>query len=157
MDVATLISQTVPDILAAITGSPVRTVTETEIFGDEERSTSIVAVSGLKGDISGILAMRCSQRTAENLFDRVVDGYAKKSDDNVRDLIAEILNLIIGQIKAGLLIKGKEVRHSIPSVLSYDPDTPFPYAFDSEPPIVLDSDVGRFHIHFVPMEEGLQP
>ncbi|MDZ7372342.1 MAG: chemotaxis protein CheX [candidate division KSB1 bacterium] len=156
MDVTTLLGQTVPEILSAITGSKVTPVEEPQAFWEERDEPALTAMSGLRGDVNGILALRCDRRTAIKLFERVVVGHAQANEENVRDLLAEILNLVIGQIKAGLLFQGKEVRHSLPSVLSEEGESEL-YGFESEPPLILDSDLGRFEVHFVPMEEYESP
>jgi|GEM_PF-5417575 CheY-specific phosphatase CheX len=152
MDVTTLLGQTVPETLSAIIGAPVTPVDESENLWLDHQMTGLMAMSGLRGDVNGILALRCNQVTALRLFERVVNGYVQANEDNVRDLLAEVLNLVIGQIKAGLLFQGKQVRHSHPSVLSDDGSAEF-YNLESEPPLVLDSEVGRFYVHFIPMEE----
>lgn len=157
MDVATLLSQTVPEILAAITGAPVKVKSSLESqLESESNGQSLTAMSGLRGDVSGMVAMRCSRQTAERLFEKVVDGYAQKNEDNVRDLMAEVLNLVIGQIKAGLLFRGKQVQHSIPSVFSDDGEPFTAFTLGSEPPLVLESEVGEFRIHFVPTDESFE-
>lgn len=157
MDVAILLSQTVPDILSAITGAPVTTLSDAfEGLPEDENSRMLVAMSGLRGDVNGIVALACSEQTAANLFERVVDGYVKRTEENVRDLMAEVLNLVVGHMKAGLFVKGKRTQHSIPSVLSCQADTDLPHFFETEPPLLLESVVGRFSIYFVPEEASLE-
>ncbi|NOZ57906.1 MAG: chemotaxis protein CheX [Calditrichaeota bacterium] len=153
MDVDTLLAQTAPDIVGALVGAPAKAVTEVPIY-EPKAERALVAMSGLQGDLNGVLSVRCSHETAEKLFDHVVQGNAAKTEDAIRDLVAEVLNLLVGQLKANLAYQGKSVRHSLPSVFSEDEqDGPIDVLGGSSP-IILETEVGPLEIQFTPIEES---
>lgn len=152
MDVETLLAQTAPDIVGALVGAPAKAVTEIPVYESDNRQ-ALVAMSGLQGDLNGVLSVRCSRETAEKLFDHVVQGNAAKTEDSIRDLMAEVLNLLVGQLKANLMYQGKTVQHSLPSVFSEDEGGgAFEMLADSTP-IILETEVGPLEVQFTPVEE----
>jgi chemotaxis protein CheX len=77
----------------------------------------ISGVIGLAGDATGSVAITFSEEIAKRIYAGMVGQEATALDDDVRDAVGEIANMIAGGAKATLSKEGYDFRIAIPSII----------------------------------------
>jgi len=91
-------------------GQPLRS--RDEVFVD-----GISGLVGMAGCYRGMLAIHCSSRVAKDITGNFLGIDIEEVDDDVKDAIGEMANMLAGSIKTSLSRKGKEIKLSIPSAV----------------------------------------
>jgi chemotaxis protein CheX len=111
-----LMDADVRDIFTTMVGAEVSqsrtTVTETK-FKD-----SVSAMVGFAGSYTGMISINAPQKLAMSFASQMLGMEVTEFDDDVRDALGEIANMIGGSFKHHFVKDGHEVRISTPSVIS---------------------------------------
>jgi chemotaxis protein CheX len=111
-----LLDGDVRDIFSTMVGtnvSPSRTVvTNTKFKG------CVTAMVGLAGVFNGMICINVPQELAMTITSQMLGMEITECDDDVRDALGEITNMVGGSFKRHLVKDGHEVRLSTPSVMS---------------------------------------
>lgn len=78
----------------------------------------ISGMLGLAGDLRGMLAMHCPRELAAEITSRMLGEDVGDRDEDIRDAIAEIVNMIAGGIKAAFASEGKALELAVPTTVS---------------------------------------
>jgi chemotaxis protein CheX len=106
----------VRDIFSTMVGmevSPSRTTDTVTTFKD-----CVSAMVGFAGSFSGMVSINTPQMLAMTFASQMLGMDVAEFDDDVRDALGEIANMIGGSFKHHLVKDGHEVRLSTPSVIS---------------------------------------
>ena len=79
--------------------------------------SEVTGFIGLAGDVAGYISVHCSRRQATDFTARLIGGELDDitSDDDVRDAVGEITNMVAGNMKTALSRKGT-VEIALPTV-----------------------------------------
>lgn len=88
------------------------------VGGDYTAEADYTACICLAGKISGMLAFHCSQEFASNCCSLISGDDSEPSEENLRDTVGEIANMIAGSVKRAISSKLDLIDISIPSVIS---------------------------------------
>jgi chemotaxis protein CheX len=78
---------------------------------------SVSAIVGMAGTNKGMLAIHIPAATALVITSSFLMMEVTEVDDDVKDAIGELANMVAGSIKADLTEQGQEFKLSIPSVV----------------------------------------
>ena len=81
---------------------------------------SVSAMVGFAGSFNGMISINAPQKLAMDFASRMLGMDVTEFDDDVRDALGEIANMIGGSFKHHFVKDGHEVRLSTPSVISGD-------------------------------------
>lgn len=81
---------------------------------------SISGIVGLAGTYQGMLAIHASEGVALEITKDFLGLESEEIDDEVKDAIGELANMIAGSVKPELSPNGKDIQLSIPSVIYGD-------------------------------------
>ncbi len=102
------------------------------------------AVIGLTGKAVGTIVLSLTRQTALNVLYRMVDVETQEINDDVRDAVGELTNIVAGQTKAQL--EPLQLRISIPSIIE-GRDHVIHYPSGIQPiSILFDSEIGAFSV-----------
>lgn len=82
-----------------------------------ECNDSITGMLGFSGDIKGVLSIHCPEAVAFELTSLMLGMDVAEINDDVKDAIGEISNMVTGGLKHRLLTEGKTLELSIPSAI----------------------------------------
>jgi chemotaxis protein CheX len=78
----------------------------------------VTAMVGLAGSYNGMISLSTPQRMAMAIASHMLGMDITRCDDDVRDALGEVANMIGGSFKHHFVKDGHEVRLSTPSVIS---------------------------------------
>lgn len=112
------INRYVPEVMQTMVG-----ISATSGSGNPNspQPTSLVGVTGsigLSGKVNGMVYTAFPYATAQGVAEKILGGSA--SDQEVSDVVAELTNMITGNLKSQLCDMGFNCSLSIPSVVSGD-------------------------------------
>ncbi len=81
---------------------------------------TVSGMLGLSGDLQGILNIHCSYAAAKQITSNLLGMEVESIDEDVRDAIGEIANMIAGGLKAGLASHNLNVNLSTPTTIAGD-------------------------------------
>jgi len=84
--------------------------------GDE--SLEITAMVGLAGQVSGILSVRCSPKSAAHMASRMLGVDPEKAGPEMWDAMGEICNMVAGNFKNKITGLGDGCMLSVPTVIT---------------------------------------
>ena len=79
---------------------------------------SISGIIGLAGNIKGLLAIHLPTQVALAVTTAFLGMDVEEIDDDVRDAIGELANMLGGNLKSAIDPKGSEIQLSMPSCVS---------------------------------------
>lgn len=88
------------------------------IDGKEEIFSHISAMIGLSGDITAMISIHCSGYIAMEIAGAMLDTEYDDIDDDVKDSLGEIVNMVAGCLKTSFADDGLDVTLSIPTTVS---------------------------------------
>jgi chemotaxis protein CheX len=95
-----------------------------EIVPGEERKvassslqTNISSMIGLAGDLRGVLAIHCPDSVARAITGSLLGMVVEELDEDVKDAIGEIANMVAGGLKASLATQGTKVNLALPATV----------------------------------------
>lgn len=78
---------------------------------------SVSAVLGLSGGLRGMLAVHCPNKVATEICGKLLGKIPGDVDEDTRDSIGEIANMVAGGVKKGLLDQQYEIELAVPSII----------------------------------------
>ena len=88
----------------------------TPVCGDsEEPDADMTSMIGLAGDLKGILAVKCPAPVAMEITGAMLGMEVDALNEDVKDAIGEIANMIAGGLKVALIDCGRKVELAIPT------------------------------------------
>ncbi|HEB51389.1 MAG TPA: chemotaxis protein CheX [Desulfobulbus sp.] len=79
--------------------------------------TNISSMIGLAGDLKGLLSVHCPRQVALAVSGAMLGMEPEELDDDVKDAMGEIANMVAGGLKASLLEAGSNVELAIPTTV----------------------------------------
>lgn len=111
---------------------------------ESPRGSHVSGVVCVSGGASGNIVVRLPRSAALEALKRMTGTEATEIDDQVRDAVGELTNMIAGSAKSALA--DRELVLSAPQVVAGEADDAA-YAADAQPFCILfDSDLGSFQI-----------
>lgn len=80
-------------------------------------SCNLTGLLGLAGDLRGSLALHWPLHVAEDITGRLLGEVADYPEGDVADAMAEVTNMIAGEIKSACGCEGKKLELSVPSTV----------------------------------------
>lgn len=80
-------------------------------------SSNITSMIGLGKDIRGMLSVHCPEVVAKDITGTFLGMEVEELDDDVKDAIGEIANMIAGNIKVSFAADGKNIELAIPTTV----------------------------------------
>jgi chemotaxis protein CheX len=84
---------------------------------DLSLKNSISGIIGMAGSIKGLLAIHLPNQTALEVTTAFLGMDVENIDDDVRDAIGELANMLGGSLKSALDPKGSDIKLSMPSTI----------------------------------------
>lgn len=81
-------------------------------------SASVTGTLGLAGDLRGILNLHFPDEVARDITASLLGMEIEELDDDVKDAIGEITNMVAGGIKTALAREGMDLELSIPTTVA---------------------------------------
>jgi len=94
------------------------TVPEAPLEPKAAISCNISGMLGLAGDLRGMLSVHCPWALATEITGRLLGEDVNGREEDIRDAIAEIVNMIAGGIKASFSVEGKMLELSVPTTVT---------------------------------------
>lgn len=87
------------------------------ITGDESETvqSNLTSMIGLGGDIRGQLAIHCPASVAQNITSEFLGMEVKELNDDVKDAIGELANMVAGALKISFEETGTQIQLAIPT------------------------------------------
>ena len=85
--------------------------------GKEMLKNSISGLIGLAGTTKGMLAIHLPNQTAIAITTAFLGMGVEEIDDDVRDAVGELANMLAGNVKTALDPKGSDIKLSMPSAV----------------------------------------
>ncbi|MGM0416398.1 MAG: chemotaxis protein CheX [Thermodesulfobacteriota bacterium] len=79
---------------------------------------SVSGMLGFAGDIQGMLTIHCPQSVAFSITEGLLGMSVESVDEDVKDTIGEMANMILGGIKEAFLNRGTDISLAIPTVMA---------------------------------------
>ncbi|MDD2557234.1 MAG: chemotaxis protein CheX [Desulfuromonadaceae bacterium] len=79
---------------------------------------SISGMLGFSGDVQGMLTIHCPQQIAFCITGQLLGMEVDGMDEDVKDTIGEMANMILGGIKDAFLERGTDISLAVPTVMS---------------------------------------
>lgn len=79
---------------------------------------SISGMLGFAGDVKGMLTIHCPQEVAFAITAALLGVDVDEIDDEVKDTIGEMSNMILGGVKDGFTEQGINIQLAVPTVLA---------------------------------------
>ncbi len=88
----------------------------TAVTGNDLKIESdLTSLIGLAGDIRGLLGIYCSQKAAQDITSAMLGMDVDELNEDVKDAIGEIANMIAGGVKECLAAEGQDIQLAIPT------------------------------------------
>lgn len=81
-----------------------------------DEAMSVTAVIGFDGEYRGVLSLHCPEAIALRIAEGMLGIKPEDIDDDVRDAVGEVVNILGGEVKSFLSPGGLEVALSTPEV-----------------------------------------
>jgi len=90
-----------------------------EVLENEDTvlESNISSIIGLAGDLKGLLAVHCPGEVAKEITGSMLGMEVKELDEDVKDAIGEIANMVAGGLKTALAGEGKDIQLAIPTAI----------------------------------------
>lgn len=114
---ATIVIRSAKDVLQRMTALPV--VEETPFVKRNGKLTlcGVTGMVGLAGDYIGMLSLHFSKELALEITSRMLQTSITEVDEDVKDAIGELTNMVAGNLKTALSKSGVAFDLSVPSVI----------------------------------------
>lgn len=81
-------------------------------------NASVSGMLGFSGDIQGMLTIHCPQNVAFMITEQLLGMSVDSVDEDVKDTIGEMANMVLGGIKDTFLNQGIDISLAIPTVMA---------------------------------------
>lgn len=107
------------DILSMMAGMEV-TVGPPYVKKNDAATGNISAIVGVTGDMRGSIAVSFSNGSAQALAKGMLGDAIEDLEQDTQDAVGEVVNMISGQARAGLVEIGITVQGSTPTIITGD-------------------------------------
>jgi len=83
--------------------------------GDQVVESNLTSMIGLAGDLKGVLAIHCPAETAQGITGAMLGMEVEELNEDVKDAIGEIANMVAGGLKTSLAAEGRDTELAIPT------------------------------------------
>lgn len=83
-----------------------------------EMASHVSAMLGLSGDFAGIVTIHCNGQVACEVTSAMLGMEVEDIDDDVKDAVGEVANMVAGGLKVSLAEEEVDVELAIPSVVA---------------------------------------
>ena len=83
-------------------------------------NSNLTSMIGLGGGLQGMLAIHCSAKVAQAITGAFLGMDVEEIDDDVKDAIGEIANMVAGNLKVSCATKNINVELAIPATIVGD-------------------------------------
>ncbi len=88
----------------------------TPLTGREDTiDSNLTSMIGLAGDLRGVLAVHCPEEAAKGITGAMLGMEVDEINEDVKDAIGEITNMVAGGLKTALLSEGTKTELAIPT------------------------------------------
>jgi CheY-specific phosphatase CheX len=112
------INRYVPEVMQTMVGLSATPGTGIENYPQPSKLKGVTGAIGLSGKVNGIIYTAYSQRLSKHIAEKILGGSAGEQD--ILDVVAELTNMITGNLKSTLCDMGYNCTLSIPSVMRGD-------------------------------------
>ncbi|HHB75045.1 MAG TPA: chemotaxis protein CheX [Desulfobulbus sp.] len=84
---------------------------------DDTLDTNLTSMIGLAGDLKGVLAVHCPAETAKGITGAMLGMDVEELDEDVKDAIGEIANMVAGGLKVALAADDIHTELAIPTTI----------------------------------------
>jgi len=84
---------------------------------DDGVDSSLTSMIGLAGDLKGVLAIHCPESAALGIAGAMLGMELQELDDDVKDAIGEIANMVAGGLKTALAADSINTELAIPTTI----------------------------------------
>ena len=82
-----------------------------------EIEPNVSSLVGFAGDLKGILAIHCPSAVAQGVTASMLDMEVAELNEDVKDAIGEVANMVAGGLKAALASDNKKIELAIPTTV----------------------------------------
>jgi CheY-specific phosphatase CheX len=112
------INRYVPEVMQTMVGLSATPGTGIENYPQPSKLKGVTGAIGLSGKVNGIVYTVYSEGLSKHVAEKILGGAAGEQD--VLDVVAELTNMITGNLKSALCDMGYNCTLSIPSVMQGD-------------------------------------
>jgi chemotaxis protein CheX len=112
------INRYVPEVMQTMVGLSATPGTGIENYPQPSKLKGVTGAIGLSGKVNGIIYTAYSQHLSKHIAEKILGGSAGEQD--ILDVVAELTNMITGNLKSTLCDMGYNCTLSIPSVMRGD-------------------------------------
>jgi chemotaxis protein CheX len=109
------INRYVPEVMQTMVGLTATPGTGIENYPQPSKLNGVTGAIGLSGKVNGIVYTAFSDGLGKHVAEKILGGSASETD--ISDVIAELTNMITGNLKSCLCDMGFNCALSIPSVM----------------------------------------
>ena len=80
-------------------------------------ASNLCSLIGLAGDLKGILAIQCPGQVAMGITGAMLGMEVTELDEDAKDAIGEIANMVAGGLKEALAASGRKIELAIPTTV----------------------------------------
>ena len=113
---------------------------------DQVAQGDVSGVIGLTGQVNATISVSFSEKSILVIVSNMLGEEMKEIDDDIKDAVGELLNMIAGQARNGLAALGKQLRAAIPSVVTGKNHTIEHVSDGTTIAIPFETDGGRFTV-----------
>ena len=84
---------------------------------DDAVDSNLTSMIGLAGELRGVLAVHCSEKAAKGITGAMLGMEIEEMDEDVKDAIGEITNMVAGGLKTAWASDGIDVELAIPTTV----------------------------------------
>ena len=112
------INRYVPEVMQTMVGLSATPGTGIENYPQPSKLKGVTGAIGLSGKVNGIVYTAYSEGLSKHVAEKILGGAAGEQD--TLDVVAELTNMITGNLKSALCDMGYNCTLSIPSVMRGD-------------------------------------
>jgi len=116
IDYAAAIAQATLDVFEMMI--PLELTAEAPLASDAEIRAHVTVMLGLSGDLAGLLTIYCPQAAACAITGGMLGMEVSEIDDDVKDAVGEVANMVAGGLKTALAEAGIGLELAIPSAIT---------------------------------------
>ncbi len=73
---------------------------------------------GFSGEMRGLVGIHCPEQVGQALYQALLGMEEDGSDDEVRDMVGELVNMLAGGLKSRIQQEGREIALAVPQLFS---------------------------------------
>jgi chemotaxis protein CheX len=112
------INRYVPEVMQTMVGLSATPGTGNENYPQPSKLKGVTGAIGLSGKVNGIVYTAYSESLSKHVAEKILGGSAGEQD--ILDVVAELTNMVTGNLKSTLCDMGYNCTLSIPSVMRGD-------------------------------------